>query len=119
MKLGQIVSKQNILVVGQDDMTIQNSHDYTPEINLESSTLLPAEKTKLLDLLTEYSHIFATSGTPATQNQVVKHNIKTTGPPIRQPLHRMPMILKDTIDKEVAKMLQQRIVQPMVIPCGN
>ena len=55
-------------------MTLQNSHDYTPEINLESSTLLPAEKTKLLDLLTEYSDIFATSGTPATQSQVVKHN---------------------------------------------
>ena len=97
MKLGQIVSKQNVLVVGQDDMTIQNSHGYTPEINLESSTLLPAEKTKLLDLLTEYSDIFATSGTPTTQSQVVKHNIKTTGPPIRQPLRRMrktPLIRK-------------------------
>ena len=119
MTLGQIISKQNILVVEQDDITIQSSHDYTPEINLDSSTLLPAEKTKLRDLLTVYSDIFATSGTPATQNQVVKHNIKTTGPPIRQPLRKMPMILKDTIDKEVTKMLQQGIVQPSTSPWSS
>ena len=105
MKLGQIIPKQNILIVEQDDMKMCNSSPYTPEVNLDSSTVSSLDKMKLLDLLTEYSDVFATPGVPSAQCQVVKHTIKTTGPPIRQPLRRMPIALKDTIDTEVTKML--------------
>ena len=119
MKLGQIIPKQNILVVKQDDMKMYNSSPCTPEVNLDSSTLSSLDKTKLLDLLTEYSDVFATPGAPSAQCQVVKHTIKTTGPPIRQPLRRMPIALKDTIDTEVTKMLRQGIVRPSTSPWSS
>ena len=77
------------------------------------------EKTKLLDLLSEYSDVFATVGTPGAQNHVVKHTIKTRGLPIRQPLHRMPVTLKETVDKEVTKMLENRIIRPSASPWSS
>lgn len=97
-------------------MKTQGSNTCTPEINLDSSVL---SSTELLDLLTEYSDIFATSGAPGAQNHVVKHTIKTTGLPVRQSLHKMPMTLKETIDKEVTKMLEQGIVEPSTSPWSS
>ena len=72
-----------------------------------------------IDLLSEYSDIFATQGTPPAQTTVVKHSIKTTGAPIRQPLRRTPVTLKDTIDQEVTRMLQQGIVRPSTSPWSS
>ena len=100
-------------------MKMCNSSPYTPEVNLDSSTVSSLDKTKLLDLLTEYSDVFATPGVPSAQCQVVKHTIKTTGPPIRQPLRRMPIALEDTIDTEVTKMLRQGIVRPSTSPWSS
>ena len=119
MKLAQIIPKQKILVVDQSDMETQGSNTCAPEINLDSSLLSSMEKTKLLDLLSEYSDVFATVGTPGAQNHVVKHTIKTRGLPIRQPLCRMPVTLKETVDKEVTKMLENRIIRPSASPWSS
>jgi len=107
MKLGQIIPRENILLVEQHDLKTYNRNPCIPEINLDSSILSSAEKVKVLDLITEYSDIFTTPGAPPAKSQVVKHTIKTQGPPIRQPLHIMPTILKDTINKGVTKMLSK------------
>ena len=80
MKLAQIIPKQNILVVEQSDMETQGSNNCAPETNLDSSLLLCTEKPKLLDLLSEYSNVFATDGTPGAQNHVVKHTSKLARP---------------------------------------
>ena len=77
------------------------------------------KKTKLLDLLSEYSDVFATIGTPGAQNHVVKHTIKTTGLPITQPLHRILVTLKEAVDKEVTKMLEHGIIRPSVSPWSS
>ena len=119
MKLAQIIPKQNILVVDQSDMETQGSNTCVPEINMDSSLLSSTEKTKLLDLLSEYSDVFATVGTSGAQNHIVKHTIKTTGLPIRQPLRRMPVTLKETVDKEVTKMLENRIIRPSASPWSS
>ena len=119
MKLAQIIPKQNILVVDQGDMETQGSNTCAPEINLDSSLLSSMEKTKLLDLLAEYSDVFATVGTPGAQNHVVKHTIKTTGLPIRQPLRRASVTLKETVDKEGTKMLENRIIRPSASPWSS
>jgi len=51
----------------------------------------------------EYSDVFVKAGTQNGQNQIVKHIIDTTGAPIQQPVHRLLMALKYTIDEEVTK----------------
>ena len=43
MKLAQIISKQNILVVEQSDMETQGSNTCAPEINLDFSLLSSTE----------------------------------------------------------------------------
>ena len=83
MKLGQITPRESILIINQGDVKAHNNNSCVPDFNLDSSILSPSEQAKLLDLLSEYSHIFATQGTPPAQTTVVKHSIKTTGAPIR------------------------------------
>ena len=110
MKLGQITPRESILVINQGDVKAHNNSSCVPDFNLDSSILSPSEQAKLLDLLSEYSDIFATQGTPPVQTTVVNHSMKTTGAHVRQPLRRTPVTLKDTIDQEVTRMLQQGIV---------
>ena len=85
MRLGCITPEQNILVVetgGQPAVNIPP----VPQVNLETSDLSPAEKAKLLDLLTEFADVFVEKGPCPGGSHVVKHSITTTGLPIRQPL---------------------------------
>ena len=67
-------------------MKAHNNNPCIPDVNLDSSSLSPLEQAKLLDMLSEYSDIFAAVGAPSAQTTVVKHAIKTRGPPIRQQL---------------------------------
>ena len=46
------------------------------------------------------------------RTQSVKHSISTTGPPVRQPIRRIPQALKEMVDTEMTKMLEQGIVKP-------
>ena len=119
MKLGQITPRESILIINQGDVKAHNNNSCAPDFNLDSSILSPSEEAKLLDLLSEYSDIFATQGTPPAQTTVVKHSITTTGAPIRQPLRRTPVTLKDTINQEVTRMLQQGIVRPSTSPWSS
>ena len=48
---------------------------------------------------------------PLGCTSVVKHEVKTTGSPIRQPLRRLPVALKDTVKEEVTKMLNQGVIR--------
>ena len=38
--------------------------------------------------------------------------MKTTGPPIHQPMFRLSVVLKDTVQKEVKKMLDEGVIRP-------
>ena len=61
MKLAQIIPIQNI-VVEESDMETQGGNSCAPEINLDSLLLSSTEKTKLLDLLSEYSDVLLQLG---------------------------------------------------------
>ena len=80
MKLGQITPRESILIINQGDVKAHNNNSCVPDFNLDSSILSPSEQTKLLDLLSGYSDIFATQGTPPAQTTVVKHSIKPQEP---------------------------------------
>ena len=118
MKLGCITPLQNILVTENENQPAVNTLP-VPQVNLETSDLPPAEKSRFLNLLTEFADVFAETESCLGRSHVVKHSITTTGSPIRQPLRRMPVVLRDTVNEEVTKMLQRGVVQPSSSPWSS
>ena len=114
MKLGYITPLQNILVTENKPAVVNTVT--APPVNLETSDLPPSEKSRLLELLTEFANIFAETESCLGRSHIVKHSITTTGMLIRQPLRRMPVALRDVVNEEVTKMLQRGIVQPSFSP---
>lgn len=82
-------------------------HEHLSRLNidLDSAVLSATKKEQLLDLLADISDLFATLGGQLGRTGVVKHDVHMTGPPIHQPLRRLPM--KGVVQDEVHKMLVQ------------
>ena len=49
----------------------------------------------------------------------MRHVIRTTGPPIRQPLRRLPAALKETVTEEINKMLEKQVIRPSCSPWSS
>ena len=101
---------------------VQESHCETKaplQIDLTTTELSQTEQRELLELLNSFSTLFVGDGEPVGRTGVVKHDIETSGAPIRQPVRRLPQSMKHIVEDEVEKMLQQGIIltqyQPMVI----
>ena len=80
------------------------------------SHLKTEERTELTQLLTNFSHVLAKNPIPTGQTSVVEHSIPTTGPPIRQPLRRIPQALKSVVSTEVHRMLDNDVIRPSSSP---
>ena len=70
---------------------------------------------QLQNLLTRFADLFTPKGGPVGRTRTDKHSIPNEGPPVRQPLRRIPVALKDVVDAEVTKMLEQGVVKPIVV----
>ncbi len=90
-----------------------------PEVDLTLTDLASAEKEQLLELLTQYSDVFATPDGTLGKTSMVKHEVQTTGPPIRQPVRKLPESLKGAVSEELQKMLQQGVVSPSNSPWSS
>ena len=42
----------------------------------------------------------------------IRHAITTFGPPIRQPIRRLPVALKKTVQEEVQKIVKNKVIRP-------
>ncbi|KAL5505541.1 hypothetical protein EMCRGX_G006991 [Ephydatia muelleri] len=97
MKIASFIPRQNIMFVGErkslERVTMSTA---TPKFNLEGTNLSGDEKRKLVKLLEEFKESFAEGKLGKTSS--VKHSIKTHGPPIRQPIRRLPVTLKSTAE---------------------
>ena len=70
------------------------------------------ERTKLLNLIQEYSDIFYTEGQNLSFTNQVKHKIKTSDEiPVYTRSYRYPFVHKDEVKKQIASMLEQGIIQ--------
>ena len=63
--------------------------------------------------------LFASENAPLGRTSAVKHAIQTQGPPIHQQLRRLPVSLKETVDGEVQKMLDQGVIRPSSSPWSS
>ena len=82
-------------------------------------TYLSRIRKGLYDVLCTFRDVFATTGEALGCTSIIKHAVKTTGPPIRQAMHRLPVALKDTVQKEVKKMLDEGVICPSSSPWSS
>ena len=69
------------------------------------------EREDFLNLLYKYHNLFHSA--PGRTN-LVRHVIRTTGPPIRQ-----PAALKETVTEEINKMLEKQVIRPSCSPWSS
>ena len=125
MQLGVATPEHNVLLVSQqesstEDLPCHTNSAVAPLFNtIATPALSSAERSQLVELLTEFHDIFAPPTGPQDCTSAVKHAIPTTGPPIRQPMHRVPEALKDSINCEVNRMIEQNIIQPSSSPWSS
>ena len=101
---------------------VQESHCETKaplQIDLTTTELSQTEQRELLELLNSFSTLFVGDGEPVGWTGVVKHDIETSGAPIRQPVRRLPQSMKHIVDDEVEKMIQQGIIRPSTSPWSS
>ena len=67
----------------------------------------------LRELLGRFSHCFSTSEMDMGRTELVRHEINTGGhKPVRQTLRPQPLALRESIDKQLKKMLEQGLIEP-------
>ena len=86
---------------------------------IDLSHLQPEESAELTQLLNKFHHMFAENPIPRGQTSVIQHSIPTTGPPIRQPLRRIPKALKTVVSSEVDCMLDNNVIHPSSSPWSS
>ena len=86
------------------------------DVDLSSSKLSTQDKQRLYDVLCTFRDVFATTDEVLGSTSVIKHAVKTTGPPIRQAMRHLPVALKVTVQKEVKKMLDEGVLRPSNSP---
>ena len=116
MAMGKAVPEDAVLFVS--DSKVKSKPDICFD-DLQLPDLSEAERTKLVNLLTEYCDVFAPAEGPSGYTSVVTHAIPTTGPPIRQSMRRLPEALKGTVQSEVERMLDQHVIRPSASPWSS
>ena len=115
MSLGKVTPGDDILLVCEESTkTDAPSFDH-----LHLPHLSETKKSALTGLLAEFSDVFAPVTGPKGCTTAVKHAIPTTGPPIRQPMRRLPEALKATVQTEVQHMLENDIIRPSASPWSS
>ena len=118
--IGHCTPAQNLLTIGIDSNTPSTSTQSSSSVfDLSSSDLSPSQQQDLQKLLNEYSDLFVGTEGQLGRTSMVKHSITTSEGPIRQPMHWLPVALKDTVDTQVQEMLHHNIVQPSCSPWSS
>eukprot|EP00731_Ephydatia_muelleri_P009248 Em0004g1586a len=107
-----------VMTVNKDDTSGLES-DTMPDVDLTGANLDHSQQEKLKQLIWKFRTQFATEKGPLGRTSVVKHTIKTDGPPIRQPLRRIPFALQSTVRTEIQKMLEQGVIQKSNSPWSS
>ena len=120
-KLATMVPEHSVMLVSHNTPPITDNA--TPTLSaldqIDLSHLKTEERAELNQLLNTFCHVFAENLIPKGQTSVVQHSIPTTGPPIRQPLRRIPQALKSVISSEVHRMLANDVIRPSSSPWSS
>ncbi len=110
MKLGKFVPRTGINLIEEEQPEPERLDNPRPDFDLTQSGLTGEKQQQLRDLLQEFSGLFSSGEGRPGRTSVVQHAIRTTGPPIRQQMRRIPTATKDVVDQEVQRMLQHDVI---------
>ena len=121
MKVATFTPMESVMIV---DSTGGSTRSDCPEVDISelkigSNNISQSQRKQLERLVLKYSSIFSTTGRPLGRTSVVKHNIITNGPPIRQKFRRIPEAIKPIVTQEVDKMLEGGIIRKSVSPWSS
>ena len=80
------------------------------------SVINPQQTDQFRQLLIEYRDVFSTQEEPVGECDVVQHEIKTEGEPIKVPYRRIPVGLREETVKEENKMKELGVIEPSESP---
>ena len=107
-------------MIGQVKTKVRTSEELPEEIQTlvddTKQTLLPDQVEKFRQLMLEYTDIFASKDEPLGQTDVVQHEIKTSGPPIKSQYRRVPVGLKEEAIQEEERMKKMGVIEPSESP---
>jgi len=82
-----------------------------------SEKLTDFEKDQLIELIKEFSCVFAQPNKPLGQTDLVTHKIDTGHhKPIKLPPRRVPLAKKEAVDREIDKLLKDKLIEPSSSP---
>ena len=81
--------------------------------------LSKSEKRQLSRLLGKHQGVFQLEGEPLGRTDLVKHEINTVGPPVRQPPRRFPIGLREEGEKQIRDMLEKDVIEPSNSPWAS
>ena len=119
-KIAQFYSMHCVLAVDADMSTCPNyeCQDKVPDVVIDKS-LSVEQEAKLKALLQRYTFLFDQVSQRVGRTPMVKHNIITEGPPIRQKYRRVPQAMKQVVRDEVDKMLEKGVIRQSVSPWSS
>ena len=109
--LGTLIPRNQVMAVA-DSKTLISATEFEaiwpPQININDK-LTPGQKDRLRKVLERFADLFDQNQLGRTS--VAKHTICTQGPPIKQPMRRLPVCCKDVVQQEVSKMLENGVIR--------
>ena len=78
-----------------------------------------SERLKMEELLRKHQTVFQLQGEPLGRTELVKHEIHTTAPPIRQGPRRFPIGLRQEGERQIQDMLEKDVIEPSVSPWAS
>ena len=89
-------------------------------LRINSLQLAQEDKDQLLELVDDYSDIFALDQSELGHTDIVTHTIDTGDhPPLHQPARRIPFALRAKVEEMVEDMMDQGVVQPSTSPWAS
>ena len=89
-------------------------------LNIKEVGLHQKEQSKLIELVGEYSELFALSSTELGCTSLIEHSINAGDhPPVKQLPRRVPHSLKTKVSQHVKEMLKQGVVTPSHSPWAS
>ena len=107
--------------IGNSEKQPSNKKSLTPALNellkKMSSKITGKQKGQVKGLLLKHSSLFANNDKELGKTDIVRHGIKTDDrPPVKQPLCRKPVHMKEEVDSHIDDMLECDVIEPLVSP---